>query len=279
MVAEVATHARDVARDAQRVINSVREGVGKAWFAHRLEPSSPGADRRHAFVSGAAALLRVDGIAAKIESTATDWVKERLDQFRVQILNTSRCHSRRLHAGAGADLRRPRPSRCSCARTSGLRRRTAKGDDLPRYPGPRVRGRGRDVPGGPQRLGAHGRRGRTRPDGLRRVVSEPGQRRRRPRSGSPTRTTRTSGRRSSPTSSSCRDARMAPSAHRSSTRTATTLPMPERSSGRSRRSPSSLATGSCVSSRWPRSRMGACGCWTSLIRPFVPRYEASMAGR
>jgi hypothetical protein len=86
VVVEVATHARDVARDAQRIINSVREGVGKAWFAHRLA-AEPAADR-DAIRVRCAALLRVDGIAAKIESTATDWVKERLNQYRVQILNT-----------------------------------------------------------------------------------------------------------------------------------------------------------------------------------------------
>jgi type III restriction enzyme len=86
VVVEVATHARDVARDAQRIINSVREGVGKAWFAHRLA-AEPAADR-DAIRVRCAALLRVAGIAAKIESTATDWVKERLNQYRVQILNT-----------------------------------------------------------------------------------------------------------------------------------------------------------------------------------------------
>ena len=34
VVAEVATHARDVTRDAQRTIDTLREGVGKAWYAH-----------------------------------------------------------------------------------------------------------------------------------------------------------------------------------------------------------------------------------------------------
>ena len=43
VVVEVATHARDVARDAQRIVDSMREGVGKAWFAHRLA-AEPGAD-------------------------------------------------------------------------------------------------------------------------------------------------------------------------------------------------------------------------------------------
>jgi hypothetical protein len=86
VITEIATHARDVVRDAQRAIDSVREGVGKAWFVHRLE-HKPGADRDAVRVR-CAALLRVDGITAKIDATATEWVKERLDQFRVQILNT-----------------------------------------------------------------------------------------------------------------------------------------------------------------------------------------------
>ncbi len=59
VVAEVATHARDVARDAQRIIDSVREGVGKAWFAHRLA-AEPGADLDAVRVR-CAALLRMDG--------------------------------------------------------------------------------------------------------------------------------------------------------------------------------------------------------------------------
>jgi len=86
VVVEVATHARDVARDAQRIIDSVREGVGKAWFAHRLA-AEPGADRDAVRVR-CAALLRVEKIRTMVEATATDWVREQLDRFRVQVLNT-----------------------------------------------------------------------------------------------------------------------------------------------------------------------------------------------
>lgn len=56
-VRRVATHARDVARDSQRIINSLPEGVGKDWFAHRLETSGPAADRDRMRVE-TAALLR-----------------------------------------------------------------------------------------------------------------------------------------------------------------------------------------------------------------------------
>ena len=86
VVFEVATHARDVARDTQRIIDSVREGVGKAWFAHRLA-AEPGADRDAVRVR-CAALLSVEKVSTMIEATATEWVRERLDQFWVRILNT-----------------------------------------------------------------------------------------------------------------------------------------------------------------------------------------------
>jgi type III restriction enzyme len=86
LVVLVATHARDVARDAQRIIDSLREGVGKSWFAHRLA-AEPNANRDAVRVR-CAALLRVEKVRAMIEATATDWVKEQLDRFRVQILNT-----------------------------------------------------------------------------------------------------------------------------------------------------------------------------------------------
>ncbi len=84
---QVATHAKDVARDSQRVIDSVREGVGKSWYAHRVT-AEPGADRAALRVR-VAALLRVPGIVDRIEATATAWVQERLDQFRVEIKNTT----------------------------------------------------------------------------------------------------------------------------------------------------------------------------------------------
>jgi type III restriction enzyme len=82
----IATHSRDVARDAQRIIDSIKEGVGKSWFLHRVT-LGPTADHDTLRVR-CAALLRVDGVTATIGATATDWVKEQLDRFRVDILNT-----------------------------------------------------------------------------------------------------------------------------------------------------------------------------------------------
>ena len=132
VVFEVATHARDVARDAQRIIDSVREGVGKAWFAHRLA-AVPGSDRDTVRIR-CAALLRVDGIAATIESTATDWVKERLDQFRVQILNTVGA-TRDAYTRVQEQTTVPEAVTVQLRQNERAATKDAKGDDLPRFAG------------------------------------------------------------------------------------------------------------------------------------------------
>ncbi len=129
---QVATHARDVARDAQRIIDSIREGVGKAWFAHRLV-ANPSADR-DAIRIRCAALLRVDGIAATIESTATDWVKERLDQFRVQILNTVGA-TRDAYTRVQEQTTLPEAVTVQLRQNERAATKDSKGDDLPRFHG------------------------------------------------------------------------------------------------------------------------------------------------
>ncbi len=131
-IAKIATHSRDVARDTQKVIDSLREGVGKEWFLHRvtLEPTAD----RDALRVRCAALLRVDGVAATLDASATDWVKEILDQFRVQILNT---------VGATRDAYTRVQEQTSSLETVTVQLRQNEraatkdrnGDDLPRYAG------------------------------------------------------------------------------------------------------------------------------------------------
>lgn len=87
LVRTIATHSRDVARDSQRLIDGVREGAGKAWFAHRLE-LVPSGDRDLVRVQ-CAALLRVEGVLAKVDAAATEWVVKQLDRFHVDIVNTT----------------------------------------------------------------------------------------------------------------------------------------------------------------------------------------------
>jgi type III restriction enzyme len=130
VVVEVATHARDVARDAQRIIDSVREGVGKAWFAHRLAPQ-PAADRDAVRVR-CAALLRVEKVRAMIEATATDWVKEQLDRFRVQILNTVGA-TRDAYTRVQEQTTVPETVTVQLRQNERAATKDRNGDDLPRH--------------------------------------------------------------------------------------------------------------------------------------------------
>lgn len=130
VVVEVATHARDVARDAQRIIDSVREGVGKAWFAHRLA-SEPGADRDTVRVR-CAALLRVEKVRTMIEATATDWVREQLDRFRVQILNTVGA-MRDAYTRVQEQTSVPETVTVQLRQNDRAATKDRNGDDLPRY--------------------------------------------------------------------------------------------------------------------------------------------------
>jgi hypothetical protein len=83
----VATHSRDVVRDSDRIIGSIKEGVGKAWFAHSLAKATDG-DRDLVRVR-CAALLRIEAVRGAIDAAATQWVQAQLDTFRVAIKNTT----------------------------------------------------------------------------------------------------------------------------------------------------------------------------------------------
>jgi hypothetical protein len=131
-VVEVATHGRDVARDAQRLIDGVREGAGKAWFAHRLA-AEPGADRDTVRVR-CAALLRIEKVRAMIEATATDWVREQLDLFRVQILNTVGA-TRDAYTRVQEQTTVPETVTVQLRQNERAATKDRSGDDLPRFGG------------------------------------------------------------------------------------------------------------------------------------------------
>ena len=128
----IATHARDVARDAQRLVDGVKEGAGKAWFAHRLA-AEPGADRDAVRVR-CAALLRVGAIAPALDAAATEWVKERLDQFRVPILNTVGA-TRDAYTRVQEQTTSPEAVTVQLRANERAATKDAKGDDLPRVAG------------------------------------------------------------------------------------------------------------------------------------------------
>jgi type III restriction enzyme len=85
---EVETHAKDIDRDTRKIINGVREGVGKAYYASRVARSDPAANRLDIRIE-VAALFMVQGVTAEIEATATKFVQEQLAKFAVEIKNTT----------------------------------------------------------------------------------------------------------------------------------------------------------------------------------------------
>ena len=82
------THIKDLDRDTRKILNSVREGVGKGYYAHRVAKADPEESRLDIRVH-VAALLRVDGVIASVEVAATEFVQEHLATFSVEISNTT----------------------------------------------------------------------------------------------------------------------------------------------------------------------------------------------
>ena len=167
-----------------------REGVGKAWFAHRARRA--GADRRSRCASGSAARRRcgVDGVRAKVDAAATEWVQEQLDRFRVEILNTTGRHARRLSRACASRRRHPEAVTVElranerAATKDRERRRSARATRVTSSPTPTASSRSTSTTGSA---------GSSRPSS-RGPASSPGTAtraaRRRRRCGSPTRTTR-----------------------------------------------------------------------------------------
>lgn len=131
-VRRIATHSRDVARDSQRIINGVREGVGKAWFAHRVA-QDPTGDRDATRVR-CAALLRVDGVVERIEATATEWVQEQLNRFRVEIANATGA-ARDAFTRVREQTTSPEVVTVDLRLNERAATKDRNGDDLPTYPG------------------------------------------------------------------------------------------------------------------------------------------------
>ncbi|MFN8103947.1 MAG: DEAD/DEAH box helicase family protein [Acidimicrobiia bacterium] len=127
------THVKDLDRDTRKIINSVREGVGKGYYAHRVANVDPGDSRLDVRVE-VAALLRVDGVVAGVESAATEFVQEHLGKFAVAIKNTT---------GATRDAYRKVQEQTSAPEVVTIELRAnekaatknSKGDDLPTFEG------------------------------------------------------------------------------------------------------------------------------------------------
>ncbi len=85
---QIATHVADLDRDTRRLLRSLKEGAGVAYYKHRVQKAEPGADRLDIRVE-IAALLMIGEATESVESAATKWVQDRLDEFAVDIKNTT----------------------------------------------------------------------------------------------------------------------------------------------------------------------------------------------
>ena len=83
----VATHVADIERDARKIVNHIKEGVGKDYFAHIVGKHS-NEDPIDMQVR-AAALLMVDDVSDELDAEARKWVQARLVEFDVTIKNTT----------------------------------------------------------------------------------------------------------------------------------------------------------------------------------------------
>jgi type III restriction enzyme len=85
---QVETHAKDIDRDTRKIIKSMKEGVGSAYYGHKVAMSDP-TDAKLDIRVEVAALLGVDGVIAEIEAAANKFVREQLTTFAVEIKNTT----------------------------------------------------------------------------------------------------------------------------------------------------------------------------------------------
>ena len=86
--ATLPTHTGDLTRDTGRILNGVKEGVGKDYWSHRA--GRRGADEDLLDVrTEVAALFQVDGVSAELDAAATGWVQTQLSRFAVDIKNST----------------------------------------------------------------------------------------------------------------------------------------------------------------------------------------------
>lgn len=84
---QIETHIADLDRDTHRIIRSLKEGAGLDYYKYRAR-QDPDADRLD-LRTEIAALLSIPAVVASADARATDWVREHLDRFAVEIKNTT----------------------------------------------------------------------------------------------------------------------------------------------------------------------------------------------
>jgi type III restriction enzyme len=134
---EVATHYADIERDTRRVVNSIKEGVGKDYFAYRDRVRRAGGDEETDTLDvriACAALFMVPTVIAQLESEATKWVQGRLSEFAVDMQNTTGA-TRDAYRRVQEQTSTPELVTVDLRQNLSAATKTGKGDDLPLYRG------------------------------------------------------------------------------------------------------------------------------------------------
>lgn len=85
---QLTTHVRDIERDTAKLINRVREGVGKGYLAQQVAKATTDDDLLDVKVR-VAALFMISEVLVDLDAAATKWVQSHLTRFDVDIKNTT----------------------------------------------------------------------------------------------------------------------------------------------------------------------------------------------
>ncbi len=127
------THVKDLDRDTRKIINSVREGVGKGYYAHRVAKADESESRLDIRVE-VAALLRTDDVVAGVEAAATEFVQEHLATFAVAIKNTTGA-TRDAYRKVQEQTAAPEAVTIELRANEKAATKNGNGDDLPAFAG------------------------------------------------------------------------------------------------------------------------------------------------
>lgn len=130
---QIRTHLADIARDTRKVIRRIREGAGQDYYAYRVEQAEADADKLEVRIS-VAALLMIEEVVAELDAAATKWVRERLEQFAVEIKNTTGA-TRNEYLRVQEQTVEPEPVEMILRDNIKTATRDGSGDLLPTYEG------------------------------------------------------------------------------------------------------------------------------------------------
>ena len=84
----IETHIKDIDHDTRKIINTLKEGAGTSYYAHRVRNLDPTINKLDVRIE-VAAMLKVPGVIAEIEATANKFVQGQLVKYAVEIKNTT----------------------------------------------------------------------------------------------------------------------------------------------------------------------------------------------